>query len=1093
MNPIDGPKPKPDATSQVTITAAAIATTTTNAATAAHHVATQTFQQAPPVASPAVLIIPCLKKLVGLLSESEMELLKYLPLEQIIEVSLKKLLSSMMIYFRDLPNDSETVFETISKLENWKRPEGFAALKLAFIEFAKKTEQSTVWRNACADYLPTLELLAKQRQNFGFVIKSPLDPNTKQQLLNFFMDKFTFTCNASLSAACSWYLTKGFNYELYSDIFFGKPADPHFRLKPANIKKEFLRCMERQVAVFFCGSRCSNVKDFLGLIQKDKSKVKEVNHYKVNVCQVTDGLIQLVGDLRNQYHLTEKSLAFMTASEFSEESKLYLEKFFTDLHILYDKFYGDVIAKWKTRELDPAWKSLEHTSSDMIRQKVAEVFRLLAFQTVLGNASVRKRGLGDSPAVEKCFTVTRRSINSQIETLKKEFSNPTVDLIIKFGNEFQEQVEVFGKAVLDLEGQYARVDKLLADTTKSTHVLSSDCFEMMQDKFDQALDNFILGNSLAGSIKTFFSSISHGFEQMRSELKEVMEHKSLLKELKEKRTAITKKAKGEISKTVLVGCTTRRTVERLDYLAATLRFVRDTYLQICSFADTEADTKTQQFNKDERNWMSYFDELEHKEKEETIAKETASSKPKKSKMRKKGKTKAVETTASTSAAHTPKATVVECAYTIDHYSTRSAKLVATHRHNLRRYYQVPEYIVTPLSLVDNPYTPSEIAIQQQIMSTDCIQWVVGMLEGSNNAKVKELLSTFYFWWLHLGAEQGLTGKILSINSENPLKHRIDTLCLEAGLKVTPELLKGHIWGTDYIRYPFTVPQPTQKPPLAFIHVRTPSVETVKAILAANESLMKEFVRIQDSLLTSSTPDSPKSPSSNAEADKKNAQSSSPASASAAKPASQTISNELAKELGAQSAALETAQKTLSGSLATLSSSLSERVLKNVEFHLNNLKTVLDLIMEQPQQENLFVQMSIAYLSTQYLCENLGHYLALGQRADLRRHDLTMYTSLFGLGDYDESIVGEIRKLNLEKGSEYLFRGNHYADVAETIRYLSGLFATSKFVMLTKEGISLPKAAETGLTEMHEEMVQKLKTLVTLVVKLISVHFPNTNL
>lgn len=1083
---------------------AAAAPSTANAAAASvstsivNRVAAQTLQQnSPPTSSPLILINACLKKLQGLLTDSEIELLKHLPIEQIIDIALKKLLASMLEDLRQPNGVSENLFPLLGKFERWRSPEDFSALKDYFEWLTKETTSTQIWAKACNDYLPTLEILAKQKDSLGLVLKPSIDIKTKQEIRNFLAKVFLPVCNKIFLMAKAWFANRT-DADLYDEV--GLFSTKQQKVKSVNTKQEFIECLEHQITHFFNGSRWKNILDFL---EKpfNETKLQQINNLKTDISQVCNQQLKLVGELRTQNFLTEKYAAFVSCHYFSEESRRFQEQFVTDIFIVYDRFYDSLITKCKSLESNPAWKGLDSEVAETARTNVLEIFQLLTkrwceyfhkgrFNLILS---------ADREKLEGMHRDAQKEISSTMEKLTKTFPEATVKIIKEISEEFYVQMEKFGHEVLTLEYQYSRVDKLLLAQVPASHRISVEIFDRMVRVIDETLDPYsVVKNIDRQSGETIPNLMCRIFNQMRSKGKggNSVDFKTVLAGFKKSRFEVNFPRR-DPEPFMKLGRGFRSICIKLDNFSASMRFVRDLYSQICSFNATEQDTKAQQFNQDETEWMSNYDEFENHEKESAAITKTVSSKPSKKKIKSK---KSKNTATAAARPPSPPKDFVEYSYRVDHYSSLATQLIATHRHKLRQYYRVPDYIVTPLSLVEKAYTPAEVAIQQQIMSTDCLQWVVGMLEKSKNPKVRELLTTFYFLWFHLGAEQGLTRKILKNNSLSPLKHHIDTLCSEAGLKVTPELFQGHIWGTDYIRYPFTVPKPNGHPPLAFLHVRNPGSSTVNTLLSANLSLMREYVQIQDRLLKESDAGSPKSTPSTAaaEADKKNANAaqksvsgsvSAASAATAAPPPSQTISDELAKTLAAQGESLRVAQNVLMSKMALISASHSKRVLQNVQFHVDNLRTLISLVTDQSEQENLFVEMSIAYLSAQYFCENLGHYLALEMGCDQRGHDLTFYTRVFGLGDHQGDVLQEIRKLNFEKGSEYLFRGNHYSDVAEGIQYLSGLFATSKYATLTQEGIKLPTASGTDLTKLHQEMVQKIKTLVALVVRLISIHFP----
>lgn len=1033
--------------------------------------------------------------------------LEHLPIEQIIDLSLNELL---LFVFNNAPEArSDDLYHLIHAVGSWRTPSTYENMRQKFTKIltSLKTDKQ---QKEFSNYLEQVFKLILKTECHKTILQAPLDEKTKSALFHIYA-RSTTALSKNLFRFCECLSQKSFESMLESIASLSYQAlDRSLRQKkkyqrPPNLKSEVMSMLCRQFHIQFVGKRYINLTKFLKAdFSLTSPSQNDVMLHQPLVFQTCDRIFKISSDLRKQCLLFELHLAAQKMCFYSSESENFQKEFLSQVFKVVETFYTDMISRLKTTMEGFPWLNSEVHNSNTIVQKI---FQILEIETDIfryefeGKISALKLQENSRKKIESCNVKKGK----ELEELQKLISADVRKFIEQICKIFREEMQKCIQKVQEMELRHYNVDPLLNDPEakeKFPEVYYSLTI------IDQILALF---NLIATSEKIIFpnhiktlnvqlvftmADIRSMYREHLGNLNNVAKMLSQFQNSYRRRVAFdaeTKEFWNQSCSGLEIMCKNiRQVIGSLDGFSAAMTIIRTSFSHTSLFMPKEVDTKIEEFNENEKEWLKWLD---NEQDDEVAQKDESSQKIAATKKKKrKAKSKLKKTTVAKET-ETHSQLFIEQPFKVDHYRSETSQLLAVHRHQLRRYYRVPDYIVTPISLLEKPFSSPEVALQQQILSTDCLQWIVGMLEVSRDQKLKQLLTTYLFWWLHLGTEQGLTSKALKRDSESQLTHKIEKLCQQIGLKAKQWLMKGHIWGTDYIRYPFTVPKPSKNTPLAYRHVTHPTTSTVDEVMQATEAMMKGFVKLQDYVLE--IPDSADATKKTAESDRKTSFDMSKKQEDETNVPASPLSTMLgpnATQLKEQMASLETAKSRLQKYIETFKQNtpeakLKKSVLLNVQFHMDNLSTVMALIIEQPVQENMFVQMCIAYLSTQYFCENLGHYLALEKGLDERKHNLMRYVTLFGLGNYKEKIIDQIKKVNLGKGSEYLFQRQRNEEVMDTIRYLSGLFASSKYVTLTREGISLPQTAEINLSQMHEEMILRLKRLALLAVQLVQTHIP----
>lgn len=1096
-----------------------------------------------------LVINSCLKQLAPLFGDpSVMEKLKYLPLEDIIDITIRKLYLTVSNLGKDcdMTADFHSIITRI--IADWKNTPEINNIKNIFVKITVATGGNSEWQRKCEQYSDAILQLTKLRESHKTILKSPMDNQTRQALVGLHAE-IMYKVSQSFLYACKGFL-RHFpeNLNKIFATFAFNTNDPSMQnaamfTRPRQRKLDVLKLIQKQIDYYVFGQRFEEFHVFI-LNPPSATTLQTISQFKRPAIQMCTGIIKLSKDLSDQYLQTEKMIALINRQTHSATTKKFLFDYHTEIDKLHALFFQQLIQRISTLTFN--WDFLRGDTLESTQKNLAAVFYILRFEIEIYRTNFQGSNCCPNKDWESTIKVDQSKIEQTVEALQKICKGDVRTLITQLRKEINEQFLFLQRGCLEVEERYFCVDKLITADIPRKYCSQGidfvivlrhmyDAFEDVEKALSNNKETILIDNETGKPVSSAKSDPIQIFQSIENCMRAIVTNRTSQITMENIEEVIgvfrdvaykivvfdgESKARWESSQKnlqnfseVLIAST-----HSLSSISSCMKLIHDSFMKLYLLSQQEADAKAEELNAHELEWLRRDDEevddLPASATTPAIASEKKS-KPSKSKLSRKSKLKksakqsasntVVQSAANVASQPTAKKAIADQPVNYDCYQTLTGKLLAMHRHNVRRYYEVPEYIVTPESLLDKPYNSAEVAVQQQIMSTDCLQWVTRMLEMSKDSKVKELLTTYYFWWLHLGTEQGLTGKALKIDANSQLKHRIDRLCREVGLKASRHILKGHIWGTEYIRYPFTVPKPSKKPPIVFEHVREPSETTVGAVMAATEPMMSEFVQIQDSLLSKEEEaDSPKSGLTAAAKPKtseidlkkmaESLKSPSSATASAAASASEQVSKSEESMLTALGSKLELVSKRLSTYSKPLPENvyrawLKKAVLKNAQFHLDNLQTLTKLMAELPEQENWFVQMAIAHISTQYFCENLGHFLALQLGVNVSPHDLEFYTKNFKMGQGEPEVIREILKINLKKGSEYLFRQNHKPEVRELVRYLSGLFATSKYSLLTKEGISLPKSAAVELSKMRDEMCKKVEGLVNLVVKLVEMHIP----
>lgn len=1041
----------------------------------------------------------CLKQLQPLFGEVSIDTLEFLAVEEVIELGLKEILFSLLK--NKFSKSDIQLLHLINVICNWKTR--FPILKSLYTYNAQRlfeNDKSSI--EMYEKHLNVLLLLIQRPECHSSVLSSPMDPKTRLKLSEVYdksIERFELVFRFFESFSIQG-LPIAINALAQTTYVSNIPAMKN-RVKyskPRNVKVEVLKMLGSRLIV--------SIAEFSLVFEQNSQHSDYLKKAHSRMLLLCDRTNQQISEFKRQHILIEKQKAILNTILYSEDSKDYFKRFLVDMSVALDKFYVRLIQRFREIMHANTSKDVTEDSSKCLHY-CQRFYNILSIELRIFSYRFQT-GLPDraNSEIPKLISDYSKKQQSALEELEKEKCDPK--FVRQLCEVFTKEMQDLLKEMVLLETKYYSLDPLMISPGEQ-FITRNYYFMVVIDQMYDFFENLIPISSKAnlparqsafGQVVTqlefFRKEHQKDFSTRDDELKEVMERFRIRIEGK---LVPLKDLRCDESDAFLV-MRIRDVVDGLSGMSAGITLFRNSFLQSRALSQQENKLTNDELNEQERAWAQWLDADEEQPspaitasaaqantKETAVATKKIKSKSKNAKLKQKASTK-------TNMANKG---VAEQSFSVDHYTTSTSRNLAIHRHFLRRYYKVPDYIITPISLVEQPFTPSEIALQQQILSTDCLQWVIGMLEVSTEPKIRQLLTTYFFWWLHLATEQSHTSEFVKRNPNSPLTHNVDKLNQLIGANACQRLLKHHLWGTDYVRYPFTVPKPTKGSPTAYRHVTEPSETSVKEVMCETEDMVKDFVQIQNSVMASSKAnEGVASTAALTQQDTKSAaaKSGSVSSATAsAIPKVTPMTGEIANELKEQMRLLQIAQSKLTVRIDAIPKNTFEYttlrpVLQNAQFHLNNLMASIALVIEQPLEECLFVQMTMAYLSTQYFCENLGDFMSLQIGVDRRRHDLMKYALTFGLGNYKEEILDELKKVNLGKGSEYLFK-KQCEEALETIRYLSGLFATSKYFTLAKEGIRLPQSNGERIDIVQKEMAARLKILATLTINLINTHFP----
>lgn len=452
------------------------------------------------------------------------------------------------------------------------------------------------------------------------------------------------------------------------------------------------------------------------------------------------------------------------------------------------------------------------------------------------------------------------------------------------------------------------------------------------------------------------------------------------------------------------------------------------------------------------------------------------------------------------------------------YTNPTVRLLAQHRQQLRCFYKISQFAMTPMEMVGKGPNFLEFAKRQQVFWTDQLQWSYEMLLQTNQPDEQEVLASFYLLCLQLSTEQSVSGAALSMDPENEVTHKVNTMCHQLGKQAGKHVLKDNTLGTIPFRFPFSSPT-TAKMSLVLKHERQPSAATVKEILASSIPMIQSFIDVaatashtvaeHDSKVnaaaapTATAAGAPIAAAAAAEATGATGSGGGggggggAATAAAADASAQlgwgnitklnALTEELTKVLAALHAHIEQLRKI--GTLSPQKMSL----LLDIKSLVRRLTVLPNIIKRQPDERYLCAQAIMCFFWAQYVAINLGRLLA-ADTAGVRKKekDIEAFQKRFGLGTkLDAHLKPILLALNRRKGWEYIveyFAMRPRSQISPFMLYTNNTYATAAIATSMYEGNDGPEGAKMPLSGMYEELITKyLEPVMKTVVQLVRHH------
>lgn len=388
---------------------------------------------------------------------------------------------------------------------------------------------------------------------------------------------------------------------------------------------------------------------------------------------------------------------------------------------------------------------------------------------------------------------------------------------------------------------------------------------------------------------------------------------------------------------------------------------------------------------------------------------------------------------------------------------------------------------------------------QQSHAAHCMSLSWQMLQQSKIEQHQEILASSFFHWGHGTIEQSLTAEHLKTQgSEQTFYHPLSRLLDSLKMPLTGFWTKHADKATFYVRYPFMYA--SGKPEEDPIALRLNTQRGQNAALL--NGLKEQFAHVVDEAMQLQLAALAKDPADNAENQIKlqSLQKTfldcklkvEESSASALK----MLSAEQAKLLDSIQSSLKTAAEGLHQLVSKAEAEKSYhpqllKTLKNALYHLNNLASLPSLLKAHFDPKYWIIHAHLLVLSSQYLAENIGIFLALQKGQRPLTHDLFFYASNYNLGSsLSVAQAAVLDALNVKKGSEYLvkyFWKTPKDFVTPIMEMLDNLTELSRTIALHGEGFTASGRKELNVAALQSTLLEHVKNLSDLSLALVNAH------
>jgi hypothetical protein len=413
--------------------------------------------------------------------------------------------------------------------------------------------------------------------------------------------------------------------------------------------------------------------------------------------------------------------------------------------------------------------------------------------------------------------------------------------------------------------------------------------------------------------------------------------------------------------------------------------------------------------------------------------------------------------------------------------------------SLANVYGFSENCKIPSDMTDK-ISHVEIAQQQQLHALHCTH-IISKMHQTNDTIDPRVLSSLFFHSGLLSIEQALTSEYTRQHPNEPLVHHLSQLSRSLDLAVESNWVKQ--LGPFDARYPFSCQNANQLD-RASLAVRlniglAKNEPCPKEAVIFCEKWMQEAIAIQKSLFE-------KHLGANKEYALKQL--------SEIENRLKLVDSDKSKQLKEKTSVfskeqmgqLETAEKALKETLESLRKKMSElhvssqmgKRLQNVMYHLTMLTHLPALMKKFADPEYWIIHGQLLVLSTQYLTENLGAYLANKMGYHVFTHDLTIYGTCYGLSSVlDEQEKGLLESLCIGKGLEYPFKyfsqKQDKEEISPLMSFLSELTLLSKTITINGKDFTFSGRKSQNIEFLRKQLLANVVQLSHFVNVLVQKH------
>lgn len=398
------------------------------------------------------------------------------------------------------------------------------------------------------------------------------------------------------------------------------------------------------------------------------------------------------------------------------------------------------------------------------------------------------------------------------------------------------------------------------------------------------------------------------------------------------------------------------------------------------------------------------------------------------------------------------------------YGSFSERLVALTRQRLQQQYRIPGNS-TPYEFAGRRLSLQQVAPYQQLQALEDMQSILEMWK-TDDPDIRSYLHYFYGIKEHSAAEQS----VMPVRSFD--HHRVDLQLSSFGMKPEQYYVGRNRLNTVPYRYFHNVPKAMQP------RLEVPEAER-KVVTAELTQRVQQLVdihcRVHQTHKPAEASQFPNFAAMVQRAEKEDTDLPQDVKATRVLRNDLQFDGKLRHSLEVQTESLRVRYQVLSKMIVSMEDARgvdaeAMKYLKDAQLMIRFLLILPKVILAFPNPRHFaFQAKSCAFLTT-YIAQHLGRYFSIISGDERRTHDLRAYY-IYGLGQGIDR--ARLNRVNIFKGSEdtvqYCNMRNR-KDIADVIRYMSNLQATSNIARQAHEGLEVELPA-VDMQETFRELVK----------------------